>query len=45
MDETKKLKEREDIMPIALANEGIWLSGDETMVQKVLRKVIGIMKI
>jgi hypothetical protein len=30
---------------MALVNEGIKLSGEETIVQKVLRKVIGIMKV
>lgn len=45
IDETKKIREREDIVPMALVNEGIKLSGEETIVQKVLRKVIGIMKV
>jgi len=45
IDETKKIREREDIIPMALVNEGIKLSGEETIVQKVLRKVIGIMKV
>jgi len=45
IDETKKLREREDIVPMALVNEGVKLAGDETIVQKVLRKVIGIMQV
>ena len=45
IDETKALKEREDIIPLALVNEGIELAGEETLVQKVLRKVIGIMQV
>jgi cell division protein FtsA len=45
IDETKKVKERDDIIPLALVGEGMKLSGDETIVQKVLRKVIGIMKV
>jgi cell division protein FtsA len=45
IDETKKIRERDDIVPMALVNEGIKLSGEETIVQKVLRKVIGIMKV
>ncbi|MBI5732114.1 MAG: hypothetical protein HY982_02015 [Candidatus Magasanikbacteria bacterium] len=45
VDETKKIKEREDIMPLALVNAGVELMGEETIVQKVLRKVIGIMKV
>lgn len=45
IDETKKLREREDIIPLALVNAGIEVAGEETVVQKVLRKVIGIMKV
>jgi len=45
VDETKKLKDREDMVPLALVNEGLALTSDETMIQKVLRKVIGIMKV
>jgi cell division protein FtsA len=45
IDETKKLKEVEDIIPLALVNVGIELAGEETVVQKVLRKVIGIMQV
>lgn len=45
VDETKKVHDREDIVPLALVIEGIKLSGDETIVQKVLRKVISIMKV
>ena len=45
IDETKKIKDREDIIPLSLVNIGIDLAGEETVVQKVLRKVIGIMKV
>lgn len=45
IDETKKIKDREDIIPLALINMGIDLAGEETVTQKVLRKVIGIMKV
>lgn len=45
IDETKKIKGREDIIPLSLVNMGIELAGDENVVQKVLRKVIGIMKV
>ncbi len=45
IDETKKIRGREDIIPLALVNTGIELAGEETVVQKVLRKVIGIMKV
>jgi hypothetical protein len=45
VDETKKIRGREDIIPLALVNAGIDLAGEENVVQKVLRKVIGIMKV
>lgn len=45
IDETKKVNGREDIIPLALVNLGIELAGEENVVQKVLRKVIGIMKV
>ena len=45
IDETKKIRGREDIIPLALVNAGIDLAGEENVVQKVLRKVIGIMKV
>jgi len=45
IDETKKIGGREDIIPLALVNMGIELAGEENVVQKVLRKVIGIMKV
>lgn len=45
IDETKKLKNRGDIVPLALVNIGIELSGEENIVQKVLKKVIGIMQV
>jgi len=45
IDETKKLKEQQYGTPMALVNIGIELSGEETIIQKTLRKVIGIMKV
>lgn len=45
IDETKKLKDQQDITPMALVNIGMELAGDETVMQKALRKVIGIMKV
>lgn len=45
IDETNTIKEREDIIPLGLVNLGVELSGEEKIVQKVLRKVIGIMKV
>lgn len=45
IDETKKIKERDDIIPLALVNIGVDLAGEENVVQKVLKKVIGIMQV
>lgn len=45
VDEGKRIQDRSDIMSLALANEGVVLDGEESMVQKVLRKVISIMKV
>ena len=45
IDETKKINGREDIIPLALVNMGVDLAGEETVVQKVLKKVIGIMQV
>lgn len=45
IDETKKIKDQQDVTPMALVNLGIELAGEETVMQKALRKVIGIMKV
>ncbi|MBU0577245.1 rod shape-determining protein [Patescibacteria group bacterium] len=45
IDETKQIKDQQDITPMALVNVGIDLAGEETVIQKALRKVIGIMKV
>ncbi|MBN2087761.1 pilus assembly protein PilM [Candidatus Peregrinibacteria bacterium] len=45
IDETKKIKDQQDIIPLSLVNLGIELAGEETVIQKALRKVIGIMKV
>ena len=45
IDETKKAKDHQDVIPISLVNIGMDLAGEETMVQRALRKVIGIMKV
>ncbi len=45
IDETKSLKDQQDITPMALVNVGIELAGEETVMQKIMRKVIGIMKV
>jgi cell division protein FtsA len=45
VDEGRRLRDKEDIVPMGLVNEGMVLAGEETMVQKVLRKVISIMQV
>ncbi len=45
IDEKKKLNEQEDITLLSLTNIGIELAGEETVMQKAIRKVIGIMKV
>jgi len=45
VDQTKKLKDQQDITPLALVNLAIDIAGEETVIQKALRKVIGIMKV
>ncbi len=45
IDETKKIKDQQDITPMALVNIGMELAGEESVIQKALRKVIGIMKV
>lgn len=45
IDETKQIKNQQNIVPAALVNLGIELAGEETLTQKTLRKVIGIMQV
>lgn len=45
IDESKKVGDREDITPLALVNIGIELAAEDSIVQKLLKKVIGIMKV
>ncbi len=45
IDETKTLKTQSNIVPAALVNLGLELTGEESLIQKTLRKVIGIMKV
>jgi len=45
IDETKKMKDQQSVTPMALVNIGIELAGEETVMQKAIRKVIGIMKV
>ncbi len=45
IDETKKIKDHQDITLMALVSAGIELSSEESVMQKTLQKVIGIMKV
>jgi cell division protein FtsA len=45
IDEAKKMKDQQDIVPMSLVNIGMDLAGEETIMQRALRKVIGIMKV
>lgn len=45
VDEAKIIKDPQSVTVAALANLGLELAGEETLVQKSLRKVIGIMKV
>ena len=45
IDETRKVNNRQNIIPMALVSMGIELIGEETVIQKELRKAIGIMKV
>lgn len=45
IDETGKLVNSSDITPLSLVNLGIELADEETVVEKAVRKVIGIMKV
>ena len=44
-DETKKMKDQQDITPMALANLGIELAGEERILAKLLRKVVRLMQV
>ena len=44
-DETKKLKDQQDVTPMALANLGIELAGEERILAKLLRKVVRLMQV
>ncbi|MFH0820957.1 MAG: cell division FtsA domain-containing protein [Candidatus Peregrinibacteria bacterium] len=45
IDDAKRIKAQTNIVPAALVNLGIELTGEESIVQKTLRKVIGIMQV
>lgn len=45
IDETKSLKDQQDIMPMALANLGMDFVGEEHVISKILKKVVRLMQI
>jgi len=45
LDETKKLKDVEDITPMALANLALEFAGEEQLLSQLLRKVVRLMQI
>ena len=45
IDETRVLKDPQDIVPLALVNSALELTEEEAVMQEILRKVIGIMKV
>ncbi|MBU1018760.1 MAG: cell division FtsA domain-containing protein [Patescibacteria group bacterium] len=45
IDETKKLKDSQDITPMALANLALELAGEEKVLTKLLRKVVRLMQV
>ena len=44
-DETKLLKDPQDIVPMALANLALNFIGEEQLLSKVLKKVVRLMQI
>ena len=45
IDETKQLKDQQDITPMALANLALEFAGNEMVLSKVLKKVVRLMQI
>lgn len=45
IDETKKLKDAQDITPMALGNLALELAGEERVLTKLLRKVVRLMQV
>ena len=45
IDETKKLKDVQDVTPMALANLALELAGEEKVLTKLLRKVVRLMQV
>lgn len=44
LDETGQIKDQQDITPMALANIGIDLSGEEAVMSKILRKALNLLR-
>ena len=45
IDESKLLKDQQDIIPMALANLALTIIGEEQLLSKVLKKVVRLMQI
>lgn len=45
IDETKKLKDVQDVTPMAIANLALELAGEEKILTKMLRKVVRLMQV
>lgn len=44
LDETGRIKDQQDITPMALANAGVDLAGEETITSKILRKTLNLLR-
>ncbi len=45
VDETKRLKDQQDITPLAIANLGLEYIGEERVLSKILKKIVRLMQI
>lgn len=45
VDETKRLKDQQDITPLAIANLGLEYIGEERILSKILKKIVRLMQI
>lgn len=45
VDETKKLKDQQDVTPVAIANLGLEYIGEEKILSKILKKIVRLMQI
>ncbi len=44
LDETGRIKDQQDVTPMALANIGVDLAGDEAVTSKILRKTLNLLR-